>query len=66
MTLRLICAELFPAAFVAVTVNAEVPTAVGAPLIIPVKGPKRRPSGSVPFVTLHVIEGVPVAARICA
>ena len=56
--------ELEPPAFVAVTVNVEMPGAVGVPLITPVADPKESPTGSVPLVTLHAIGAVPVAARV--
>jgi hypothetical protein len=39
---------------VAVTVNVEVPAAVGVPLMIPVDESRAKPAGSVPTVTAQV------------
>jgi hypothetical protein len=52
---------LFPAAFVALTVNLDVPIAVGVPDITPVVAFKLKPAGSVPLDIAHAIGVVPVA-----
>ena len=44
---------------VAVIVMAEVPAAVGVPVMVPVAGFIARPAGSVPVVRLQVIAPVP-------
>jgi hypothetical protein len=56
--------ELDPAAFVAVKVKANVPAAVGVPLMTPVED-KESPASSVPLWMLHVIGAVPLAVRVC-
>jgi hypothetical protein len=55
---------LFPEAFVALTVNLDVPIAVGVPDITPVVSFKLRPAGSVPPDIDQVIGVVPVAVSV--
>ena len=55
--------ELFPAEFVALTVNEYVPAFVGVPEIFPALL-KVSPAGRVPLVFVHVIAFVPVAIRV--
>ncbi len=61
LTVRLICLELFPAAFVAINVNVKRPVEEGVPLSVPVEEPKIRPAGNFPLVTVHLIGVVPEA-----
>ena len=58
------CLVALPALFSALTVNVDVPAVVGIPLITPVLAFSVRPPGKLPALTLHVIEAVPVAARV--
>ena len=53
-----------PAEFVAVTVNENVPAAVGVPLITPVDALSAKPVGNVPLDMLHVMGVVPLAVKV--
>ena len=56
--------EVFPTAFVALTVKLNVPIVVGVPVIAPVVSFKLRPAGNVPLAIDHVIGVVPVAVSL--
>jgi hypothetical protein len=62
-TVRLICFVLVPKALVARMVKVATAIAAGVPLMAPVELFKVSPAESEPFVTLHVIGVLPVAAR---
>ena len=55
---------LLPAEFDAVTLNENVPAAVGVPLITPVERLSDKPVGSEPLDILHVMGAVPVAVKL--
>jgi hypothetical protein len=55
------CCVSFPAPFVALTVNVEIPAAVGVPEITPVSAFSVSPSGSAPLSILHVMGASPDA-----
>ena len=57
------CFELFPAAFVALTVKLDVPAVVGVPEINPVFWFRVKPDGKLPLDIAQVIGGVPVATK---
>jgi hypothetical protein len=56
------CFVLYPPVFVALTVNVDVPSAVGLPEIAPLPA-RLKPSGNAPLSRLHVMGVVPVAVN---
>jgi hypothetical protein len=58
------CLVSFPAEFVALTVNVDVPSSVGIPEITPVVLAKSMPSGNEPPAKLHVMGASPLAASV--